>query len=69
VLNFKENHSYTFRDLITVASDFSRISPFYGLKSVDARNVRIRVDEREDNEGRESIRGERGQHHILLHNI
>jgi hypothetical protein len=60
VLNFKGNHSYTFRDLITVASNFSRISPFCGLKRIDARNARRRVDERENNFRRESIRRERG---------
>jgi hypothetical protein len=53
VLNFKGNRSYTFRDLITVESNLA------GLKRVDARNVR-RVDERENNERRESIRVESG---------
>jgi hypothetical protein len=60
VLNFKGNHSNSFRDLITVASNFSRISPFCSLKRIDARNVRRIVDERENNERRESLnwRGE-----------
>jgi len=40
-----------------VASNFSRISPFFIFKRIDARSVRRRVDERENNERRESIRG------------
>jgi hypothetical protein len=59
VLNFKGNHSNNFCDLITVASNFSRISSFFIFKRIDAINVR-RVDERENNERRESIRGETG---------
>jgi hypothetical protein len=43
-----------------VASNFSRISPFFICKRINARNVRRRVDERENNERRESIRGKTG---------
>jgi hypothetical protein len=43
-----------------VASNFSRISVFCSLKRIDARNVRRRVDKRENIERKESLnsRGE-----------